>query len=282
MHTSGPVAAATTTAASESAVQAADVQPAGVSRRPESVKSADRTVDVLETLAANDGRLTFSELQRRLDVPKSSLHAILRTLVARGWVDTDERASAYGIGLRALRAGASFLDRDPVVQAAGTVLTRLRHHLDETVHLARLDGCDVVYLASRESQHHLRVASRIGRRLPAHATALGKALLAARTWEEVDRVLPHRLIALTDHTVTDRQTLREELSDTRVRGWAYEAEQNTPGLACVAVALPSSSSLDAVSCSIPLARATDAHLAEAVKAITAAASEISAMARVRY
>lgn len=246
--------------------------------RPESVKSADRTVDVLELLAATEGRLTLSELQRRLGVPKSSLHGILRTLLARRWVETDQQGTAYGIGLRALRVGSAYLDRDPVVRAAGTVLARVRRQLDETVHLARLDGTEVVYLASRESQHHLRVTSRIGRRLPAYATALGKALLAARDWDEVATLLPDRLVALTDHTVTDPELLREEWRENRLRGWAYEAEQNTPGLVCFGVALPGRPVIDALSCSVPKARLTDAHRTEIVEALIAAAEEIAALA----
>ncbi|RJQ68507.1 IclR family transcriptional regulator [Pseudonocardiaceae bacterium YIM PH 21723] len=245
--------------------------------RPESVKSADRTIDVLETLADTDGRLTLSELQRRLDVPKSSLHGILRTLQARNWVETDERGTAYGIGLRALRAGASYLDRDSVVQAAGSVLARLRRQLDETVHLARLDGADVVYLASRESPHHLRVLSRIGRRLPAHATALGKALLAGMPWEQVDDLLPLKPAALTELTVTDRDGLRDEWERNRVQGWAGEDGQNTPGLVCFAVAIPARPALDAISCSIPKTRLTEEHRVEVVEALIAAAEEIATL-----
>ncbi|MFC7615743.1 IclR family transcriptional regulator [Actinokineospora soli] len=245
------------------------------------MKSADRTVDVLEVLADSDRKLTLAELQRALEVPKSSLHGILRTLVARGWVETDERGSAYGIGLRALRTGAAFLDRDPVVRAAGSVLARLRRQLDETVHLARLDGGEVVYLASRESQHHLRVMSRIGRRLPAHATALGKALLAHRDWEEVTLLLPDKPAALTDLTVTDRDGLRAEWEQTRLRGWAHEDGQNTPGLVCFAVAVPGVPVVDAISCSIPANRVTDAHRDQVVEALLVAVEEISALAGAR-
>lgn len=242
-------------------------------RRSEAVKSAYRTMELLELLADTPRRLTLAELQRGLDVPKSSLHGLLQTLMARGWVT--ERGGGYGIGLRALRVGAAYLDRDPMVRAAGPLLAGLQRQLDETIHLARLDGADVVYLASRESQHHLRVVSRIGRRLPAHTTALGKVLLAARDPAEVDALLPATLVALTPDTVTDRQALHAELAETRVRGWSYEAGQNTPGLGCFAVAIPAAyPALDAVSCSIPLARLTDAHCRTIVAALTECADEL--------
>ena len=163
--------------------------------RSESVKSAYRTLQLLELLADTPGRLTLADLQRRLGVPKSSLHGLLQTLAAAGWVD--QRDGTYGIGVRALRIGAAYLDHDPMVRSAGPLLAALQRQLDETVHLVQLDGSDVVYLASRESQHHLRVVSRIGRRLPVHTTAHGKALLAARSTAEVDALLPATLVALT-------------------------------------------------------------------------------------
>lgn len=251
----------------------AALPPRGEQRRGEPVKSAYRTVELLELLADAPEPLTLAELQRRLSVPKSSLHGLLHTLVACGWLD--ERHGGYAIGLSALRIGAAYLDHDPMVRFAAPMLAGLHRHLDETIHLARLDGSDVVYLASRESQHHLRVISRIGRRLPAHATALGKALLAARSTAEVDALLPETLTALTPDTVTDRQALHTELARTRLRGWAYEAGQNTPGLCCYAVAIPSTHpAVYALSCSVPMARVTDEHSGNVVNALTECADEL--------
>jgi DNA-binding IclR family transcriptional regulator len=247
---------------------------------PGGVKSAYRTIQILEILTAHQDGLSLSQLQHDLRIPKSSLHSLLQTLVEHGWLETTNRGTVYGIGLRALRCGAAFLERDPAVEAASVVLTNLRNHLDETFHLARLDECDVVYLVSKESMHHLRSSSRIGRRLPAHSTALGKALLAARPWDDVDKLLPGRLTALTSDTVIDRDSLRRELAETQARGWAAERGQNTPGLGCFAVAVPSQHPpVDAISCSIPLVRLTDEHAVQVVGALTNAADELGHMLR---
>ncbi|TKA01185.1 IclR family transcriptional regulator [Actinacidiphila oryziradicis] len=239
------------------------------------VKSADRTIDVLELLASAPRRLTLSEIHRELGVPKSSLHNLLQTLVARSWLETDERNSTYAIGMRALRAGASYLERDPVIEAAWPLLTHLRDELNETVHLARLDGSDIVYLASRESAHHLRSSSRIGRRLPAHTTGLGKALLAVRTDEEVAALLPQELRPLTPDTVTDLETLIGELNQARRDGYIFERAQNTPGLGCFAVVISRRQpAIDALSCSVPLVRLTDEHRMQIVSALVHAAEEL--------
>ncbi|WP_034269294.1 IclR family transcriptional regulator [Actinospica robiniae] len=251
------------------------------SQAPAAVKSADRTVELLELLSRTGEPLTLSEIQRELSYPKSSLFVLLRTLVARGWVETDRRGTGYSIGVRALLVGTSYLDRDPVIRAATRVLEELRAEVNETVHLARLDAGDVVYLASRESAHQLRLTSRVGRRLPAHATSLGKALLAEHTDDEVDALLPERLDPLTPHTLTSRQALFADLAETRERGYAVERGENTVGLGCFAVALDfKSPAIDAISCSVPSVRLDDAeHAAQVLEAIVRHAKDLSAILR---
>ncbi len=234
---------------------AARTLPVGTDAVTASVKSAARTIELLEVLAQGDRPVSLAELHRTLKYPKSSLHVLLRTLTKSGWVQTDETATTYSIGVRALLVGTSYLEKDPVVQVAAPVLTAIRDELDETVHIARLDRGDVVYLASKESAHHLRTSSRIGRRLPAYTCALGKALLAARSDAEVAALVPEVMTPATNHTITELPLLLADLERTRVRGWSLEHEENTRGLGCIAVTVPSRSiPRDAISCSVPLAR----------------------------
>ncbi|MCB5179949.1 IclR family transcriptional regulator [Streptomyces antimicrobicus] len=224
------------------------------------VKSAVRTVVLLEHFAAHPGLHSLADIQYDLGLPKSSLYMLLRTLVNLGWVETDATGTRYGIGVRALLVGSSYIDGDEVVAAARPALDRLSDETTETIHLARLDGTSVVYLATRQSQHHLRPFTRVGRRLPAHATALGKAVLATHTDAEVRRLLPERLEAVTPHTITDREALIEELALVREQGYAVDREESTLGLRCFGVALPyRTPARDAVSCSVPAARLTPGH-----------------------
>lgn len=224
------------------------------------VKSAVRTVELLEFLARRPGLHSLTAVQQALGYPKSSLYMLLRTLVELGWVETDTTGIRYGIGVRALLVGTSYIDGDEVVAATGPVLDRLAGETTETVHLARLDGTSVVYLATRQAQHYLRPFARVGRRLPAYSTALGKALLATRSDEQVRALLPERLDALTEHTITDREELIAELRTVRAQGYAVDREENTVGLRCLAVAIPyRTPARDAVSCSVPSARLTPAH-----------------------
>jgi DNA-binding IclR family transcriptional regulator len=219
---------------------------------PQLVKSAERTIKILEALAASPDCLTLSELQQQTGFPRSSLHALMRTLAELKWIEADTTRSAYGIGPHALLTGTAYLDKDPALPLAHECLEDLRAEVGHTVHFARRDDAHVLYLASRESREEHRVISRVGRRLPAHVTALGQVLLAELTDDEVTAILPNPLLPVTDHTITELGKLTVELDQVRTRGWAYEREQGTDGVACVAVAvdyrIPAT---DAISCSMP-------------------------------
>ncbi|WP_405737379.1 IclR family transcriptional regulator [Streptomyces sp. NBC_00028] len=222
------------------------------------VKSAARTVELLEVLAARGDRpARLQELADELQVPRSSMYALLQTLISRGWVRTDITGSLYGIGIHALLTGTSYLDTDPRVRVVRPYLDEASQALGETIHMGRLDGRDVAYLATRESHEYLRTISRVGRRLPAHAGALGKALLAERDDAELPEV-PYE--ALTPHTRTTREALAADLAGTRARGYSIDREEGVLGIVGFGFALRyDSPAQDAVSCSVPVARLTPAH-----------------------
>ncbi|MBB4935236.1 DNA-binding IclR family transcriptional regulator [Lipingzhangella halophila] len=238
------------------------------------VKSADRTIEVLEVLARSTTSLSLADLHEELGYPKSSLYTLLQTLVARRWVETDMRGGLYRIGVGALLAGTSYLDRDPVARVAAPVLEEVRTEVNETVHLARLDGASIVYLASRESQHHLRTVSRVGRRLPAYATALGRAILANRP-DGADLVPKHPEV-LSPKGIADRDTILAELELASARGYSAESEQTNPGLGCRAVVLGYNDPVtDALSCSVPLARLDEQHGEKIVNTLLDASRRIT-------
>jgi IclR family transcriptional regulator, acetate operon repressor len=244
------------------------------------VKSALRTVELLEFFSSHRGLHSLSALQQSLGYPKSSLYMLLRTLADLGWVETDPTGTLYGIGLRALLVGTSYLDGDHILSAARDTLDWLSETTNETVHLARLDGTDVVYLATRESQHYLRPISRVGRRLPAYATSLGKALLAERPDDEVRELLPARLVGLTPHTLTEHDGLAADLALTRSRGYAVDHEENVLGLRCFGVAVRyQRPARDAISCSVPLARLTAGREEQIVSALLAARERLERVLR---
>ncbi|HIT74081.1 MAG TPA: IclR family transcriptional regulator [Candidatus Avipropionibacterium avicola] len=252
------------------------------------VKSAEHTVAVLEYLASRQDRpARIREIVAATTIPRSSAYALLQTLTDLGWVERDQTGLLYGVGIRALIAGVSYLDADPRLGLLRPWLDRLRTELDETIHLARLDGAEIVYLATRESGQYLRAINRVGRRLPAHATSLGKALLASLPDDELDRTLellpPDPLPSLTAHTLTTRRALRADLRAVRERGWASDHEENTEGLRCLGIALPvprgTNPVRDAISCSVPSARLTAEREARIAELLLATAGEIASAHR---
>lgn len=218
------------------------------------VKSSVRTLLVLEMLADGIGR-SLAEMSANLALPKSSLHAILKTMVERGWLTFDVTRNLYTLGVRAFVTGHGYLTGDDIVRIADLAIDRLSNALDETVHLGRMTGSDIVYLAKRESSHALRLVSAVGRRMPAHAAALGKVLLAELADETAFSQLTWPLVSITPKTITTRAALKDALDVIREKGFAIDDGESTVGVRCFAVPIRTSiPALYAISCSIPEAR----------------------------
>lgn len=246
------------------------------------VKSAARTIEILELLAERgNAPVTLRDLCERMGAPRSSVYALLRTLVEAGWVRTDSLNAEYSIGIRALLAGTTYLDTDPMLQRVRPVLADVGRQLGATVNFGRLDGQDVVYLATWEAPGRERSTPRVGRRLPAHATAIGQAVLS--TLEDPASRWRPPLARLTEATVTDPSHLLRLLHVTRERGYAREDGQNTPGVACVAVPLAppaeGGASLDGLSASFRSAALTASLEREAAVVLREAAARFTAASR---
>ena len=223
------------------------------------VKSARRAVELVEAFAAAEGWMTPGDLHESTGLPRSSLHGLLHTLTELGWLEANLTQTRYRLGVRALICGTAYLDRDPAVPYATRALEEVRAQTGFTTHFARRYGTDIVYLETRESQQSTHLTSRVGRTLPAHATSLGKVLLAELTPSEVADLLPESLPAFTPHTVDSREQLEQQLVQAREAGWAAEVEEGTVGVRCVAAAIPYRiPATDALSCSMPVDLADDA------------------------
>ncbi len=239
------------------------------------VKSARRTVELLEAFAADRAWASLADLHLRTGFPRSSLHGLLRTLRDTGWIEADEPGTRFRLGVRALICGTAYLDRDPAMPYATQALETVREQTGFTSHYARRHGDQVVYLETRESRRSVHLVSRVGRTLPAYATALGKALLAELTDAEIEGLLPGRLPALTERTITSRDALRAELAGIRDRGFAVEYQEGTPGVACAGAVVPYRiPATDALSCSMPVAEITEAKVLEVGALLSEAADQL--------
>ncbi|MFD1367275.1 IclR family transcriptional regulator [Actinoplanes sichuanensis] len=241
------------------------------------VKSAARVLDVLDDIAAN-GPGTQLQLAKRLGIPKSSLHALLRTMCARGWLDTDQTGSIYRLGVHTLTVSSAYLDGDPVLSRARAVMDEIAAATEETVHLGRLEGAEIIYTAKRESKHPLRMYSAVGRRLPAYSTALGRAMLAELPEGDRGGLVPHEIKAFTSQTITDRDALLAIIDKAAQFGYAEESEESCLGVRCFGVALPfSHRSIDAISVAVPISRLSQGREDLIIETLLSVKARLSAM-----
>ncbi len=184
-----------------------------------SVKSAQRTLELLELVARHPHGMTFVELADQLSYPKSSLHGLLQTVVAMKWLTLDSEDRRYSIGVRPWEVGQAFRPSRDIVIRARRFLREANESLDETIQLGMLDDLDVVYLDKVEGTQPLRLVSSEGSRLPAYVTGIGKALLSG---------LPANVLDSLDRLSRDtpRTPSRQGTVSSRCLMWcAHEATQ---------------------------------------------------------
>lgn len=188
---------------------------------------------MLEAFSYAEPVLGVSEMARKLGMGKSSVHRALSTLLEHGYV-TKTSDDRYRLGLKLHELGQLVVSGLRLHEVAREPLERLRVQGHEAVHLAVLDGLDVVYIDRFESPGTARMFNRLGRRMPAHVTSSGKCLLAFGEPHLADAVLARGLTRLAPRTITSASLFHEALGRTRADGYAMSVEESQPGVTSVA------------------------------------------------
>jgi IclR family acetate operon transcriptional repressor len=248
-------------------------------RRRDSVQSVDRALALIDVLANSAGSLQLTELAERTGLNVSTGHHLLATLVKWGYV-ARAPGRRYALGARGLHVAQAFLKQVDLPRLAQPHVERISEETGETVHLAALQGDAVVTLIKREGRHAVRVdTGTIGSADAAHATALGKAMLAWLPEHEIRRILEVRGMArLTPNTITSPDAFIEELRLVRRFSHAVDREEHQPGVTGVAAAIRNHQGgvVGAISVSAPTLRASDQHLARMRDSVMGAARALSA------
>lgn len=242
------------------------------------VQAIDRAVQILNCFSERRPELQLREITEELGLNKSTVHGIINTLKANGLIDQDEDTLKYRLGTYLMKLGDLVSQSLDIVQIARPYLEEISDQVHETVHLATLEGAEVVYIDKMESTQSMRIATTRGARRPAYCTGVGKTLLAYVPMDQLDRILAMKpLLALTPKTVTDPTELKAVLADIRRQGVAYDHEENEIGLSCIAVPIfnQAGSAAYALSISMPTARMTEAKLRQTEPILRQAAEEIS-------
>ena len=243
-----------------------------------SIQSVDRALFLLETIAEAGGEATLTDLSVRTGLNISTCHHLLATLIQRGFAAKVPGRRLYALGARILYLGHACLQVD-LPRRAQPYLEAINVATGETVHIAALQGDQVVTVARREARHAVRVDSgRIGKIDAPHATSLGKAIMAWLPEDEMQRMVAHGMKRFTEHTITDFPALIEDLRHVRRNGFAIDREEFLPGVICVGAAIRDQAGtvIGAISASTPSMRASDEHIARMRDEIVAATRALSA------
>jgi IclR family transcriptional regulator, acetate operon repressor len=195
----------------------------------------DATEKTLSVLDALDGaRSRLGDIAERAQLPKSTVHRILRRLVERGYARA-EGSGVYVLGPRVLTMAGEMLHRLDATAVAGPILRSLHADVGHTVHFAMRVDDEAVYLEKLvDPGLPYQFASRVGGRIPLHCTAIGKSLLAATPDDAVARL---ELVRRTPRTLVSAEALRAELERVRERGFAIDDEENERNIRCVGAAV---------------------------------------------
>lgn len=202
------------------------------------VKSADRTILILEKIAGKKEGLTHGELSAALQIPKSSLTSLLANLQKRNYLSFDHDNRHYALGPQILILASHYLAGLDLVETGRPIINDLMTATEESTGLTIKKGNEILTVYNKNCPHPIMHSLKIGDRAPVYATAAGRAILAHLPAEEIHQYLESvELKAITPATVTDRNRILSELKSIRTSGIAYCREEFHEGSTAMAAAV---------------------------------------------
>jgi DNA-binding IclR family transcriptional regulator len=214
------------------------------------INSLLKAIDILQVFTPNEPRLSLAEIAGRLDMPKSTTHNLLQTLLSRGLIEKVD-SDHYALGTevisltQAVRVNVELRDR------AAPFLRELSDACRESVLLAILDGNYLLYVYAIESPRRLLARTAVGDRVPLHCTAIGKSILAHLPLAETEKIIRAvGMPASTEATITDFHALLNELERTRQRGYSLDCQEHEASTFCAAAPIFDASGAVFAACSV--------------------------------
>jgi len=202
-------------------------------RKTSTNKSLAKAVRMLKLFSAQEPRLALAEISARLEMPKSTTHAILRSLVAEGLIEKIG-GEAYALGTGILALSQSVRVNVEIRDRAAPHVRALADKAGESVYLTFLEGDHILYIYAVESSRRLIARTAVGDRMPMHCTGVGKAILAHLPEDEARGILGRvGMPRITPNTITDLDALMADLAAIRERGFSFDNGENETGNYCV-------------------------------------------------
>ena len=239
----------------------------------------DRALAILEILSQEGPDLSLAEISEKLQLHKSTAHRLIMVLERYKLIEKNSMSGRYRLGLKLFELGTRAVSQLDLRERARPLLERVVLETGETVHLCIRDDAEVVYLDKVEPTRSVRMATSVGRRNPAYATAVGKAIMAYLSDAEVEAMVHKQgLKPLTANTIVTLYELKAELAKIRKRGYAIDDEEIEEGVRCVGCVVRGHSGepVAAISVSGPAFRVTKEKVELIAKPVVAAARALSA------
>lgn len=200
-----------------------------------SVPAVERALQILEELSRHGTGVTLPELVRRLGLPRSSVHCHLLTLERLGYLHKNEETGRYLFGLQFFSLANQAIAGLGLRKISGPHLYELMRKTGMTVHLGVIDHYEAVLIEAIDSPYSSRIGTWVGRRMPVHCTAIGKALVSSWTDEQIEGLIGHGLTRYNDNTIASASNLKAHLARTRQLGYSVDDEEEAIGLRCIGV-----------------------------------------------
>ena len=250
-------------------------------RSRDRIQSIERGVAVLRVFAGRESQLTASDVAARTELPRPVVRRILMTFEHLGYAR--QHKGLWSLTPRILELGSAYFAASSLPEVSYPVLHEVVERTGETCSLGVLEGFQVIHVGRVEDHRPMPGAIRIGMRLPAYATAIGKALLAHLPAEDIEEYLATvELTAVTPNTIIDPVRLRERLARVREQGFDLSVEEFAPGrLAAAAPIVLDDAAVGAIAVSTTTARETEESMVETiVPVVLEAAASIGRIYRV--
>ena len=241
------------------------------------IQSIERALDVIEAAASEQDGQTLTELSAVTQLPKSTAFRIISTLTECGYLSKTPEGK-YKVGYKLIEAVSYYINDLELQTEARPYIAEMSAHLGLSAYLGVLEGDKVVYIEKRNVSSAAKLYSRLGVRVNAYCSSLGKCLLANYSNAQLDSILADcSFVRFTPHTIPDIEALRRELAKVRKQGWAMDDEEFELGQRCIGAPIYDYKGdiVAAVSASGEKHILTDERIPEVAAYIMQIASEIS-------
>lgn len=242
------------------------------------IQSIDRALRILDLFDEYETELKITDISERMQLHKSTVHSLLKTLQSRNYIEQNVENGKYRLGMKLFERGNLVIRSLDIRTISKKYLIDLSVKTGNTVHLVILDGKEGIYIDKVEGSSATVLYSRIGRRIPVHCSAVGKALVAHKNGVELNEILDGYVYKQhTPNTLTNENAFIAELEKVRSTGYAMDREENEPGITCLAVPIwdHSGSVVAAMSMSQHSASVNDDKMDRTVQMLKEAANKIS-------